>query len=104
MALERPEEMRLALSEALGVEAVVAKRRRLFLWNDVRIHLDDVEELGAFIEFEAMAQPGSDLSRENELLATLRERFELMEADLVAGSYCDLLLDGSGMRTRKRRN
>jgi hypothetical protein len=31
-----------ALATAIGVRVVVTKRRRLFLWRDVRIHLDEV--------------------------------------------------------------
>ncbi len=48
---------RAGLAEALGVRAVVEKRRRLFIWRDVRIHLDTVAGLGAFVEFEAVAPP-----------------------------------------------
>ena len=33
--------------------SVVEKRRRLLLWDGVRIHLDDVEGLGTFVELEA---------------------------------------------------
>jgi adenylate cyclase class IV len=39
---------------------VVAKRRHLLLWEGVRIHLDEVERLGTFIELEAVAPPDSD--------------------------------------------
>ena len=49
---------------AWASRAVVEKRRRLLLWESVRIHLDDVEGLGAFVELEAVAEPGSDLARE----------------------------------------
>ncbi len=37
------EALRLALGAALGVRGVVSKRRRLFLWKTVRIHLDEVD-------------------------------------------------------------
>ena len=32
-----------ALDDAIGIRVVVTKHRRLFLWRDVRIHLDRVE-------------------------------------------------------------
>src|SRR5258708_1706900 len=35
-----------ALTAALGVRGVVRKRREIFLWHNVRIHLDEVEGLG----------------------------------------------------------
>src|ERR671929_219922 len=42
-----PEALRDALDAALGTVVVVDKRRRLFLWEGVRIHLDSVDGLGA---------------------------------------------------------
>jgi len=91
-----PEEWRAALGGTLGVRAVVAKRRRLFLWDGVRIHLDRVDGLGDFIEFEAVAAASSDLSHEQAQVISLRRAFEIDEADLVSGSYCDLVSPGAG--------
>ena len=48
-----------ALSETLGVDVVVEKRRHLLLWKTVRIHLDEVTGLGSFVELEAVAGAGS---------------------------------------------
>jgi homotetrameric cytidine deaminase len=87
-----PDALRAALDASLGTVVVVDKRRRLLLYETVRIHLDDVEGLGAFVELEAVAPPESDLTREHELVATLSE--ELALGERVAGSYSDLLLDG----------
>jgi predicted adenylyl cyclase CyaB len=91
-----PEELRAALSGTLGVRAVVDKERRLFLWEGVRVHLDWVERLGGFIEFEAVADAGSDLSHEEAQVESLRRAFEIDEANLVAGSYCDMVSAGTG--------
>jgi adenylate cyclase class IV len=81
-----------ALSSTIGIRAVVAKRRQLFIWREVRIHLDAVDDLGAFVEFEAIAEPNSDLLREGELVSALREAFDIDDADLISAGYCDLLL------------
>jgi homotetrameric cytidine deaminase len=81
-----------ALDAALGTLIVVDKRRRLLLYENVRIHLDEVDGLGSFVELEAVAGADSDLTREHELVARLRE--ELALGVPVAGSYSDLLLDG----------
>jgi homotetrameric cytidine deaminase len=81
---------REALDAALGTKVVVSKRRRLLLWEGVRIHLDAVEGLGAFVELEAVAAPDSDLAREHGLVGRLRDDLGLGEP--VAGSYSDLLL------------
>ena len=81
-----------ALDAALGTLIVVDKRRRLLRYENVRIHLDEVDGLGSFVELEAVAAADSDLTREHELVARLRE--ELALGVPVAGSYSDLLLDG----------
>lgn len=83
--------MRHALADTLGIKAIVTKRRRLFIWEDVRIHLDEVESLGSFIEFEAIASPESDLSPETKRVRHLRDAFEIAPGDIVGSSYCDLL-------------
>jgi homotetrameric cytidine deaminase len=82
-----------ALAAALGMLVVVTKKRRLLLWNGVRIHLDEVEGLGDFVELEAVAEPGSDLTTEKEKLEHVRADLGIEEAELVAASYSDLLLD-----------
>lgn len=86
------EELIATLGDSLGIEVVVEKKRQLFLWQEVRIHLDLVESLGSFIEFEAIVPAGSDLSRERQKVEALRGEFGLADGDLVAGSYSDLIL------------
>jgi adenylate cyclase class 2 len=81
-----------ALAEAIGVRVVVTKHRRLFLWRDVRIHLDRVEQLGEFIELEAVAPTDSDLAHEHDLVAELRTAFEITDERLLAVGYVDQLL------------
>jgi len=91
VAVEQAEELKAALRSVLGVKVVVTKERRLFLWEEVRIHLDHVDGLGEFIEFEAVAPAESDLSYEEVQVAALRKLFEVDEADVIGGSYCDLM-------------
>ena len=88
-----PDALRDALDAALGTVVVVSKQRRLFIWEDVRIHLDDVDGLGAFVEIEGVAAPDSDLRRERELVARLRDELQIADEALVASSYSDLLAD-----------
>jgi predicted adenylyl cyclase CyaB len=88
----RADELIGALSSTVGIKTVVVKRRQLFHWRGVRIHLDEVECLGAFVEFEAVAEAGSDLTRERALISDLREAFQIEDADLIGAGYCELLL------------
>jgi adenylate cyclase class 2 len=81
-----------ALAAAIGIRGVVTKRRRLFLWHDVRIHLDDVEQLGTFIELEAVVPPDSDLTHEHRLVSELRAALGITDERLVAAGYAEQLL------------
>ena len=83
------------LVTALDEVAVVAKTRKLYVWRDVRIHLDSVAGLGSFLELEAVASPGSDLGAERDAVAELRRALEIRDEDLLGESYADLLLSPS---------
>jgi adenylate cyclase, class 2 len=96
VAVPDPDELREALASALGVRIVVAKERRLFLHEGVRIHLDRVEGLGEFIEFEGVARGEEDLGRFEALLADLRREFAIEDDDLLGTSYSDLLEAAAG--------
>lgn len=84
-------ELREMLAAALGVRYVVRKVRGLWLWENVRIHLDTVEGLGTFIEFEAVLGEGFDDADGYRKLARLREAFGIEYGDLIEGSYVDLM-------------
>ena len=64
------------LVNALGTLAVVEKERTLFLWENVRIHLDRVKGLGDFIEFEAVLSDGYDDADGFRKLEHLVHRFD----------------------------
>ena len=87
--------LREALDSALGTLVTVVKRRRVLLWENVRIHLDEVEGLGSYVELEGVAEAESDLSVEHEKVERLRRELGIEDQDLVAGSYSDLLLSDS---------
>src|SRR4051794_1448404 len=86
-----PAALREALDAALGTVVVVDKRRRLFLWEGVRIHLDRVDGLGDFVELEGVAADGSDLAREGELVERLRAVLDIAPEAIEATGYADLL-------------
>ncbi len=91
-----PELLREALDGALGTRVVVVKRRRLLLWENVRIHLDEVDGLGSFLELEAIVGPaGDDEAVAQQKVAQLRSELQISDDMLVAVGYSDLLLDGA---------
>jgi len=91
IAIANPVRIREMLSDILGVIAVVDKIREIHLFNRTRIHLDDVKDLGTFIEFEAMLAEGETdeegRARVDELLAA----FGITADDLIQGSYCEMI-------------
>jgi adenylate cyclase class IV len=90
------EALRAALAASIGIRGVVVKRRRLLLWQSVRIHLDEVEQLGTFIELEAVAPPDSDLTHEHRLVAKLRDALGITDDRLVALGYAEQLIHRDG--------
>ena len=95
MPISNPESLKLALCDALGISVVVNKRREIFLWNNVRIHLDEVKHLGTFIEFEAVLAPGVEDAVGYAQLAELRRHFDVRDNALLETSYSDLMLRAS---------
>jgi Adenylate cyclase, class 2 (thermophilic) len=75
----------------LPVWLVVRKRRELYMLGNVRIHLDTVEGLGTFIEFEALVTRDYDAARCAEAVANLQEKFRPAMGELIDCGYADLL-------------
>lgn len=87
-----PPRLERLLAGILGVHRVVRKRREIYLAGNVRIHLDEVEGLGSFLELEAVFD-GSEAAEaaEREKVARLMEALGIAEADLLESSYEGLL-------------
>ena len=78
-----------ALAAACGLRGVVVKRRELWLWHNVRIHLDAVEGLGDFVEFEAVLTRDDEEAEGHRRVAALQQALGLTE--IVPVAYADLL-------------
>ena len=87
--------LRDALHAAYGTLVTVVKRRRVLLWEGVRIHLDEVEGLGSYLELEGVAEVDSDLSAERDKVERLRQGLGIEDQNLIPMSYSDLLLNAS---------
>jgi predicted adenylyl cyclase CyaB len=81
------------LTKALGILVVVDKKREIYFIDNVKFHVDVVEDLGTFVEIEAIATDGN-ISKEKlqEQCDQYMELLDIKEKDLIAGSYSDLLL------------
>ena len=91
-----PDGLKALLTELLGVHRIVTKDREIALYENVRIHLDTVEGLGTFIEFEAVFEEGAgDEAEQQRKVAYLRDVLGVRDQDLIANSYEGLLADDS---------
>lgn len=88
-----PEALKQVLTLALGVRGVVRKTRYLYLVGQTRIHLDDVEGLGQFLELEVVLRPDQTDSQGRSIAMDLMAKLGVAEADLLEGAYMDLLED-----------
>lgn len=79
------------LTAALDVRGVVRKRREVYLWHNVRVHLDEVDGLGTFVELEAVLAPDDDKALSQARLDELCRVLKLRPEGHLAGSYADLL-------------
>lgn len=94
MPVEKTGDLKKLLSNALETKIVVDKKREIYFIDNVKFHIDEVEGLGNFVEIEAIDRTG-DIGEEalKEQCVYYMELFSIVEEDLVAHSYSDLLLE-----------
>jgi len=90
-----PESLEKVLSACLGVRGVVSKVRSLYKVGNTRIHLDQVEGLGCFLELEAVLGPDQTAEQGQEIVSDLMAKLGIAKADLIDIAYIDLLEGGS---------
>ena len=87
---EDPEGLRTILSGIHGVWVEVEKTRQVWLWENVRIHLDDVKGIGPFVELEAVTEE-KGIEESHHRVEALMRALEITSDQLVKGSYGDLV-------------
>uniref|UniRef100_A0A1I7XU58 CYTH domain-containing protein n=1 Tax=Heterorhabditis bacteriophora TaxID=37862 RepID=A0A1I7XU58_HETBA len=70
--------LKKSLECSMGVKGEVKKVRSLFIYENTRIHVDDVQGLGHFMELEKTAM-------------YIREKLNVREEDLLTDAYMDML-------------
>lgn len=86
-----PENLKIALSLALGVRGVVRKTRYLYMAGQTRIHLDEVEGLGQFMELEVVMKEGQSDAEGQAIAEDLMRRLGVQKEALLEGAYMDLI-------------
>lgn len=79
------------LEAALGVRAIVRKRREIYYVANIKFHIDEVEGLGSFVEIEAAGPPGENRAALQAQCEEYMRRFELRSEDLLTRSYSDMV-------------
>lgn len=88
--VERPDELAAVLEHALGACGEVRKQRRLYLLRSTRIHLDEVEGLGSFVELETVLSGQSEEDGRAEL-SEIAGGLGIEAEERVAVPYVELL-------------
>lgn len=84
------------LSKALGIKIVVSKNRRIYFIDNVKFHFDEVNELGSFVEVEAIDKDGSvGIEKLKEQCNYYIQLFGITEDQFMAESYSELLVKKS---------
>lgn len=91
LPVEEPEKLKSMLAGTLGIKIEVVKERHIFLHGNVRIHLDELPDLGSFVEFEAMVDDEAQVEAERERVNDLMARFGIDESQLIGVSYSDMI-------------
>jgi len=88
-----PENLKNVLGLAWGVRGVVRKTRYLCMVGQTRVHVDDVEGLGQFMELEVVMREGQSDAEGQAIAQELMSKLEVRESDLLEAAYMDLLED-----------
>lgn len=89
-----PDTLQAVLAGALGVRGIVRKQRVLYMVGNTRVHLDEVEGLGSYMELEVVLELGQSEEEGQSIAAELMEKLEIDEGDLIEGAYIDLIEAG----------
>jgi predicted adenylyl cyclase CyaB len=91
ISISEPKSLRELLTGALGVCGEVCKRRMVYLVGRTRVHLDEVEGLGCFLELEVVLEAEEPTDVGVAEAQRLMNIFGVPEDALVADAYVDLL-------------
>jgi predicted adenylyl cyclase CyaB len=90
-ATTEPDRLRDVLAAAYGIVGVVCKRRLVRMVGRTRVHLDEVEGLGRFVELEVVLEEGEPIEQGLVEAHGLMAALEIQPEQLVSHAYLDLL-------------
>ncbi|KAK2183065.1 hypothetical protein NP493_324g00014 [Ridgeia piscesae] len=87
-----PKQLKCVLGAALGVRGVLKKQRLLYMVDQTRIHIDQVEGLGEFMELEVVLGESDTVEGGVKIAQDLMDKLGISKTDLIDVAYIDLLL------------
>ena len=90
-----PEVLMTILSRVLPIVGTVRKERLVYRVGQTRIHLDQVENLGDFVELEVVLRPDQTEEEGVSIAENLMSRLEIPREQFVRKAYIDLLQNHS---------
>ena len=90
-SLQQADEVLAVLSHSLETVGTVKKLRRVFWVGHTRIHFDEVETLGRFLELEYVLVPGENPDTGDEEVLRLLGELGVRPEDHLNGAYVDML-------------
>ncbi|OGY47999.1 MAG: hypothetical protein A3J65_00175 [Candidatus Buchananbacteria bacterium RIFCSPHIGHO2_02_FULL_45_11b] len=78
------------LTLSLGIKVTVSKKRKLWLFKNTRIHFDNIDKLGKFLELETVLKKISKTKGKKEYFE-IYNLLELTPFKKINKSYSDLL-------------
>ena len=92
LRVQEPGELKKILKKILTPLIVIDKVREIYIYCGIQIHLDTVEKLGKFIEFEKQTEDNPEaIEKGRLLLQKLMKKLEIDQNNLESLSYGDLL-------------
>ena len=92
LKVKKSEDLKRILKKILKSLIVVEKTREIYMYEGTQIHLDNVKNLGKFIEFERKtSDEPANVKRNQMTLKKLMETLQISSSNLEAYSYSDII-------------
>jgi len=81
------------MANSFGINSVVTKKRKKYKFQNTFIHIDEVKDLGLFVELETVVSENDDYDKILEEHKIVQKIMKINPNDFISESYSDLLLN-----------
>lgn len=86
-----PHALKEILTKTLGIAGVVRKTRTLYMVGQTRVHIDEVERLGTFLELEVVLRDRQTEAEGKTIAESLMAELGIDKRQLIPNAYVDLV-------------